>query len=149
MKIINLEDLIEAGAIFVKSIQEGFDIYDYEFLEGNEEYLKEKIQELYKTNGVENSFVDFYYGRLTKTEKEAVDKFLNQKQQDYIESLALKETDIYFQLDNMLLEITLHLSAKEALFSTFYFTKHKCTIWSNYNLKYPMFYEKNENETAD
>lgn len=149
MKKISLKELKDKGAVYVELIQDGFDMYHYEVLEGNEEYLAEKIRELFKRNGVENSFVDFYYGRLTKTEKESVNQFLNQKQKDYIESLALKETDIYFQLDDMLLEITMHLSAKEALFSTFYFTKYKCTIWGNYNLKYPIFYENEEHNTVD
>lgn len=60
-----------------------------------------------------------------------------------LRKLALKSwetgcfADFYFGRLTLLAD----LSARELLFSTFYFTRPRCTVWGNYGLKYPVFYD--------
>ena len=142
MKIITLENLINKGAIYFNSITEGFDKYDNYTLEGSEEEIFNEIYKLREENGIENSFVDFYYGVLKEEEKNRIKKIIDD---EYLSILAkyedLKEV-VYLELDNEILKLTAKLNAKEALFSTYYFTKDPCTIWGNYQLRYPVFKNK-------
>ncbi len=134
-----LKTMLEKGAIWFERIEEGLDNYSYYYLEGTEEELLQEIKDLVIKNDYENSFVDFYYGRLNIEEKEIVQKALTKDEIDYIYTLNL-EDNIYFPLDEKLLTITVKLSAREILFSTFYFCKTPCTVWGNYNKKFPVFY---------
>ena len=134
-----LKTMLEKGAIWFERIEEGLDNYSYYYLEGTEEELLQEIKDLVIKNDYENSFVDFYYGRLSLDEKEIVQKALTKDEIDYIYTLNL-EDNIYFPLDEKLLTITVKLSAREILFSTFYFCKTPCTVWGNYNKKFPVFY---------
>lgn len=134
-----LKTMIQKGAIWFERIEEGLDNYPYYFIEGTEEELLQKIKDLVIKNSYENSFVDFYYGRLSLEEKEIVQKALTKDEIDYIYTLNLDD-NIYFPLDDRLLTITVKLSAREILFSTFYFCKIPCTVWGNYNNKFPVFY---------
>ena len=76
--------------------------------------------------------------------KERVKRALSEDEVKIIEDLNLGKEEIFLRLNNEILEILLKLTAKEILFSTFYFTKSKCTIWGNYNMKYPIFFEDDE-----
>jgi len=134
-----LKSMIQKGAIWFERIEEGLDNYPYYYLEGTEEELLQEIKDLLIKNGNDNSFVDFYYGRLSLEEKEKVQSSLTKDEIDYIYTLDFKD-NIYFPLDDKLLAITVKLSAREILFSTFYFCKTPCTVWGNYNRKFPVFY---------
>lgn len=134
-----LETMKQKGAIWFERIEEGLDNYPYYYLEGDEERLLQELKELAIKNGYENSFVDFYYGKLSLDEKEIVQKVLTKDEIDYIYTLNLND-NIYFRLDEKLLSITVKLSAREILFSTFYFCKYPCTVWGNYSNKFPVFY---------
>lgn len=134
-----LKTMIQKGAIWFERIEEGLDSYPYYFIEGTEEELLKEIKDLVIKNGYDNSFVDFYYGKLSLEEKEIVQKVLTKDEIDYIYTLNFEDT-IYFPLDDKLLTITVKLSAREILFSTFYFCKTPCTVWGNYNKKFPVFY---------
>ncbi len=142
MKIkITLEELKEANVIYIKNIQEGFNKYPNLILEGTEEYVNNVIRQIYKENGFENSYADFYYGTLDQEEKDRVKLALDEKEIMVIENLQLTSEDIFLRLDSELLEILLKLTASEILFSSFYFTKYPCLIWGNYGKKYPMFFK--------
>lgn len=54
----------------------------------------------------------------------------------------LDKSTVYFKLTEEFIKFLVSISLKEILFSTFYFTKIPCTIWSNYNKKFPIFFEK-------
>lgn len=134
-----LKTMLQKGALWFERIEEGLDNYPYYFLEGTEEELLQDLKDLVIKNGYENSFVDFYYGRLSLEEKELVQKALTKDEIDYIYTLDFKD-NIYFPLDDKLLTLTVKLSTRELLFSTFYFCKNPCTVWGNYNKKFPVFY---------
>ena len=135
MEKITLGQLINKGAIYFARIEEGFADYSYQIIEGSEAELKAYLTDLIHENGWENSWVDFYYGRLKEDEKERVSAFLTDEEKQFLESVNLGKEDLYFALTEELFEVTFRLSVTEMLFSTFYFTKEPCTVWSSFEKK--------------
>lgn len=138
---ISLEELKKQNAIYIKNIQEGFNNYPNIMLEGDEEAINAAIRQLFAANGLENSYGDFYYARLDEEAKNKVKASLKEEEIALIESLQLGCEDIFIRLNPELLEILLKLTAKEVLFSSFYFTKYPCLVWGNYGRKYPVFFK--------
>lgn len=138
---ISSEEFKNKNVIHIDNIQDGFDKYPNLILEGTEEYVNNAIRKLVSENGFENSFADFYYGRLDEESKSKVKAALNEKEVNLIEALNLGEENIFFRLNLELLEILLKLTASEVLFSSFYFAKYSCIIWGNYDRKYPVFFK--------
>lgn len=138
-KSIKKTDLLKRGAIYLNRIEEGFEDYKVDSMEGTEEELYQILLSLYRKNGETNSFVDFYYYRLSESERTEVMKVLTQEEMTYITTLEEDKVSVFYPLDETLLGITAKLTAKEILFSTFYFTKEPMTVWGNYQLKYPVF----------
>lgn len=145
-RVLTQENLKEEGCIFFEHIQEGFDRYAYELLTGTGELLRIKLLEMIWRNGWENSFVDFYYGKLNEKEQRIVRRVLNREQKDYLRAMKIGADDLYFNLTPELFGITFQLSVTETLFSTFYFSKYPCCVWANFEGKYPVFYRKGEKE---
>ena len=54
----------------------------------------------------------------------------------------LDKSTVYFKLTEEFIKFLVSISLKEILFSTFYFTKIPCNIWSNYPKNFPVFGEK-------
>lgn len=133
--------LKDAGAIYFENIQFGFDNYDYRITQLNEEEAYETIKELWKSNGHDNSYADFYYYKIDEAAREKVERVLNKKEKQYLKDMSHKD-EIIFHLDDTLLRILIKLNYLEVLFSTFYFTREPCTLWGNYNQEYIIFREK-------
>lgn len=140
MEKITLGQLINKGAIYFTRIEEGFADYSYQIIEGSEAELKKCLMDLIHENGRENSWVDFYYGRLKSEEKERILTSLTDDEKQLLEAANPSENDLYFALTEELFEITFRLSVTEMLFSTFYFTKTPCTVWSSFENKFVLFY---------
>lgn len=102
------------------------------------------ISECFKINGSENSYVDFYYHRLSIEDRENLKKFLEEDEREFLDKYieSLDKSTIYFRLTEEFIKFLINISLKEILFSTFYFTKIPCTIWGNYNKKFPIFFER-------
>ena len=137
---IMLEE-IKKNIIYIKNIQEGFNKYPNTIIEGTEEDVNNVIRRLINKNGIENSYADFYYGKLDQEEKNRVRAVLNEKEIMLVESLNLSAKDIFIRLNAELVEILLKLTASEILFSSFYFTKYPCLVWGNYGHRYPIFFK--------
>ena len=137
--VLTLEELKHKGCIYINRIEEGFGDYDFTILEGSPEELREYVESLIEENGWENAYADFYYGTLSAGEKEAVKAVLSKEQKDWIEAMDTLEKGIYFPLERELFEIIFFLSVTETLFSTFYFSKYPCTVWSSYDHKFVVF----------
>ena len=138
---ISLEEFKKKNVIYLDKIQDGFNKYPNIMLEGTEEYVNDAIRKLFKENGIDNSYADFYYGRLDQEAKNKVQDALNKEEIDFIESLQLNENEIFLRLNQKLLEILLKLTGNEVLFSSFYFAKYPCIVWGNYDKKYPIFFK--------
>ena len=58
----------------------------------------------------------------------------------------VNENNNYYKInDKKLIKLLTKLCTRELYFITFYFYKNPVTIWGNYNLKFPLFYEDNTN----
>jgi hypothetical protein len=137
----NLEELKKQNVIYIENIQDGFNKYPNMMLEGTEEKINNTIRQLFNINGLENSYADFYYGKLDDETKNKVKAALDEKEITLIESLKLGKEDIFLHLNPELLEILLKLTINEVLFSSFYFTKYPCLVWGNYDKCYPVFFK--------
>lgn len=138
---INLQELKKLNSIHLDNILDGFNNYPNITVEGTEEDVNNAVRQLAQANGFENSYGDFYYGRIDEEAKNKVKASLKEEEIALIESLELGREDIFLRLTPELLEILLNLTAKEVLFSTFYFTKYPCLVWGNYGRKYPVFFK--------
>lgn len=138
-KIFTKEDILLQGGIYIETILQGFETCDSYFLEGTSQQIKNEIKRLQELNGIEFSFVDFYYGALANEEKERVKEGLTLSSLLLLKRYEKLEQAVYLSLDENILDLTAELNAKEMLFSTYYFCKYPCTIWGNYGLKYPVF----------
>jgi len=136
---ISLEELKEKNCLYIESIDKGFNNLKHHFIEGNDNELEEFLLQKIDENGMGNTYVDFYYSRLNSEERNLVNSALSQDNIDYINKYMLEEDGIYFQMTPELFDITFKLSITEMLFSTFYFSKFPCTVWSNYNKKFIVF----------
>ena len=138
-KSIDKSELLKRGAIYFERIEEGFENYEVDYMEGTEEELYQALLSLFHKNGESDSFVDFYFFRLSDSEKVTVLDSLTIEERNYLSNLENNKISVFYPLDETLLGITAKLSAREILFSTFYFTKDPQTIWGNYQHKYPIF----------
>ena len=142
MSILNEPDMKETikklGGLLIQNINDGFDNYLSEIVEGSEEELYQFLNQLRIDQGPDYSFVDFYYGKLEKEEKDRIKERLPEYLQDIIKDYETEER-IFYRLTDELFELTTYLTAKEYLFSTFYFCKTPCTVWGNYQRRYVIF----------
>lgn len=143
MKQVPLTCLKEHGALLISNVQDGMESNPHEILSMTAAEYLHWLRKLALKSRETGCFVDFYFGRITDEEKDAVLSHLPDHSRDYILSLNAGSGDLYYQLDgpdDPGLAILADLSARELLFSTFYFTRPRCTVWGNYGLKYPVFY---------
>lgn len=154
LEAVKEEEFFSRVHLRFNNISEGFEKYLNGILEveeviakdQGEERIIEFLEELLELNGEENSFIDFYYERLEEADKERLKKLLGEEDRlllDHIEKELVGE-GIYFRLTRDILPFMARLCTREILFSTFYFTKIPCTIWGNYNLRFPCFFYKEE-----
>lgn len=136
------DELINKGCICIENIEEGLREYDWEYLEGSRDDLHQYLWHKILENGMENSYLDFYYGSLKQEEKNRIQAVLKPEEKEYLEKLCLKEDQIYFSMTEELFELAFGLSESEALFSSFYFRNDPCTVWSNYGHKFVVFRRK-------
>lgn len=143
MKKVPLALLKEHGALLVTNVQDAMEQHPHEILSRTPEEYLQWLRKLALKSWETGCFADFYFGRLTGEEQAAVLSWLPAGSREYVLSLDAGPDDLYYQLDgpdDPGLAILADLSARELLFSTFYFTRPVCTVWGNYGLKYPVFY---------
>lgn len=136
------EELTARGGLHFEKIQQGFLDCHFRIRKLNRDKAVEYLKILWKRNGKEDSFVDFYYGSLQEEERRRVRAELTEEEAVYLDQIDSKDVPVFLQLDEKLLEICAKLNDREALFSTFYFTRYPCTLWGNYGQEYVEFYPK-------
>lgn len=129
------------------NINDGFDNYCHKVIEGSENQFIDFINKAFELNGADNSYVDFYYNILSEDDKQRLKALISDEDKVILEGFekSYSEKNIYFKLTKEIIPFIIRLSTREILFSTIYFTKYPCTIWGNYNNKFPVFY-KYENQ---
>ena len=131
------------------NITEGFNRYKNKTISAiNEENFERGmicfLQEAVKLNGIENSYVDFYYNNLEEDEKRRLKQFINSEDKEFIRKFENENgmSGVYFNLTLESIPFITRITSKEVLFSTIYFVKKPFTIWGNYNKKFPVFYRE-------
>lgn len=137
---------IDKELLIINRIEDGFADCEYFFLEGKDLDYRVFMLEVFALNGENNSYADFYYGRLNLEQKESLKQSLSKEELRFLDRIQYGD-GIYFPLTEDLMLFLLNITIKEILFSTFYFTKYPCTIWGNYNKKFPMFFLDKETKS--
>lgn len=147
---VSIKEFRENVTIRFNNINDGFNNYLNKTIDGEEEDLIKFIEEALIINGEDNSYVDFYYNVLEEEDKKRLKALISDEDRLALEAFEKEYTEknIYFKLTKESVPFITKLSTREILFSTIYFTKYPCTIWGNYNRRFPIFY-KEENILKD
>lgn len=137
------------------NILDGFNNYKYKHLECNydvnlkfnEMNFIKFIEESYKLN--KNScYIDFYIKNLNQYEYNKLLEGLDGEDKNILNSIweyILKNSSYvteYFEVNDIyILKLLVKMCTRELFFITFYFTEIPLTIWGNYNLSFPIFFE--------
>lgn len=139
------EEIFKASVkVRFNSINEGFNRFNHEILEGKSEAaLIEYIENLYDENGFDNFYVDLYFNRIDKSNEEQFIDALCEEDKSTYENIKKEYDDstVYYKIDKSLIPFITRLSTRELLFTTIYLTKSNKTIWGNYDMKFPIFHE--------
>nr|WP_243110128.1 hypothetical protein [Clostridium perfringens] len=154
LKSISEDEFKNKIKIRFNNILDGFDRYSNGLLEynGNNDSFKIK----------EDCFINFFNEALAFNKGKAIiDLYIKNLEDESLNSLleGIDERDknilienvnkqeiksVYFQLDNKeLMSFITRLNTRELFFCTIYFIEKPMTIWGNYNLSFPMFFEEN------
>ena len=143
---ISNEEFKEKVTIRFNNINDGFNNYSNKIIEGTEEDFIRFLQQAFDLNGEENSYVDFYYNVLEEEAKNRLKTLVSEEDKKLLEEFEAnyKEKNIFFKLTEESIPFITRLCTREVLFSTIYFTKYPCTIWGNYNNRFPVFYKSED-----
>lgn len=139
--------------IYFEQIRTGFLEYHSEIKKLSKAEAVEVLENMWKKVYPKQTYVDFYYYRLSEEAKQKVEKLLTAEELSYLNQqkllFAQKEAPVIFPMDEMLLAITTKLNEAEMLFSTIYFDGEigkRSTWWGNYNQEYIVFTDKGDKE---
>lgn len=143
---ISKEELLEAGCLHAGKLDEAFALYRSAFISANNESdMLVFIRRLYSVN--EGAvFADFYYPALDAQSQERFRACLNGPQLKMAEAFQASDGQVYYPLEEeRMLDFLVVATARNWLFSTFYFADKKAMLWGNYDLKFPIFCEDEAN----
>lgn len=149
-------ELIERGCLVPDTLAEARNEYSCEVVSGTEKELKDWLNGMVEENGIENTYLDFYYWALTPEEQQRVRQLLTEPERSFVENFVMEEEkceesnkgsnkersgegdkkQVYFRYEPELFDLAFRLSVREYLFSSFYFSKTRITVWGNYERKF-------------
>ena len=154
LKSISEDEFKNKIKIRFNNILDGFDRYSNGLLEYNGDNDSFKIKE--------GCFINFFNEALELNKgKVIIDLYIKNLEDESLARLleGLDERDknilidninkqeiksVYFELHNKdLMSFITRLNTRELFFCTIYFMEKPMTIWGNYNLSFPMFFEEN------
>ena len=111
----------------------------------SEKCIIDFIYKIFEENNNE-CYIDFYINKISNDEKENLMNLIDNEYKSLLKSIInMKHNDIYYKVTNKnILPFFIKLNTRELFFVTFYFTKNPITIWGNYNLKFPCFFDNND-----
>lgn len=133
------------------NILDGFDLFKNFTIEANmkidgEKKLIEFIKTIFEENNSE-AYVDFYLNKISDEDKEKLISLICNEDKELLKlHLNIKSHDgVFYKLTNKdLIPFLVRLNTRELFFVTFYFTNKPITIWGNYDMKFPCFFNKQE-----
>ena len=134
-------------AIRFNNILEGFDLFknftiEAKDIENGENKIIEFVENIFEENNCE-AYVDFYINKLSSEDKEKLMSLVPNEDKEILElHLNAEPHDgVFYKLVNKsLIPFLVRLSTREVFFVTFYFTNKPITIWGNYDMKFPCFF---------
>lgn len=148
MQTYTLLEFREICSMYVENVLEGLEKYPNLILEGRNLDLRNRIIELAKETEYEAVYADCYYGRIGEEARENIRKAYPEDMTKQLEQLVLSPEKYFLKLDSDWMELLLTLSLDETLFSTFYFPTLGIIIWSNYEQKFPVFFQNEKVKQA-
>lgn len=161
IEAISEEKFNDKVKIKFKNVLDGLNEYKYKNLnsvdgdnfEQEEQKFVNFLEETYKLNVSdcnceEFCYIDFYLKDLNEDDyKKLLDGIdvLDREKIDYIRSAIINNkiiNTVYFRVNDIsIIKVLTEMCTRELFFITFYFTNIPLTIWGNYNLSFPIFYE--------
>jgi len=149
---ISNDEFKNAVNVRFNNILTGFDSFKNFTIEANtnendgEEKFIEFIETIFEENNSEG-YVDFYLNKISDEDKEKLISLIPNEDKDILKlHLNIEPNDgIFYKLENKsLIPFLVRLNTRELFFVTFYFTNKPITIWGNYDMKFPCFFNKQE-----
>ncbi|EKQ57756.1 MULTISPECIES: hypothetical protein [unclassified Clostridium] len=133
------------------NILEGFDSFKNFTLtasniENGESKIIKFIEYIFKINNY-NAYVDFYINKISDEDKKKLFDLVPDEDTDILKSHLNfdTQTSVFFKLVHKeLIPFLVRLNTREIFFVTFYFTYKPITVWGNYDLKFPCFFNTQE-----
>jgi len=133
------------------NILEGFDLFKNftikaDNIEHGENKIIQFIEKIFEENNSE-VYVDFYINKISYQDKEKLITLVPDQDKKILKlHLNAKPHDgvFYKLLNKTLIPFLVRLNTREIFFVTFYFTNKSITIWGNYGMNFPCFFNKQE-----
>lgn len=152
---ITKEDFNYLVNIKFNNILEGFEVYNSKTLT-SKDGISRKDGELNIINFIIDIYylnlsseeggmiIDFYFNKLTSEQVNNLKVLLDDQDKLILEDIINKSKDSEFLIinDPKIIPFFVRLCTREVFFITFYCRKFPLTIWGNYNLSFPMFYQE-------
>lgn len=133
------------------NILQGFDLFknftiEYKNGDDGENKIIEFVENIFEENHSE-TYVDFYINTLSDEDKEKLITLVPDEDKNILKlHLNAEPHDgVFYKLSNKtLIPFLVRLNTREIFFVTFYFTNKPITIWGNYGMKFPCFFNTEE-----
>jgi hypothetical protein len=115
-------------------------------IKDGEKKLIEFVEKTFEENNSE-AYIDFYINRISIEDKKKLFELIPDEDKEILTSLlnSNNHEGLFYKLFNKsLIPFFVRLNTREIFFVTFYFTKKPITIWGNYNLTFPCFFNTEE-----
>lgn len=144
---ISSEEFNNMVSIRFKNILDGFDLFKSFTIEASnitdgEDRLIKFIEAIFQENN-NQGYIDFYINKLSSEDREKLISLICEEDVKILKHhLNLESTNsVYYRLINKdLIPFLVRLNTRELFFVTFYFSNKPITIWGNYNMKFPCFF---------
>lgn len=148
---ISNEEFNSMVNIRFKNILDGFNLFknftiEAEYIKDGEKKFIKFIESIFEENNNE-AYVDFYINKLSLEDREKLISLISEDDREILKlHLNLEPTNsVYYKLTNKsLIPFLVRLNTRELFFVTFYFCNKPITIWGNYNMKFPCFFNSEE-----
>lgn len=138
------DEFLETGAMYAKTLTEAMERYEYAVLSGREkEYMRLFLEKVMEKNK-DASYADFYFSMLKPEEQKRVQEELSETELIEFFKFDVSKQQIFYKICQDSATFLFEVTARNSLFSTFYFANKKAMIWGNYDLKFPLFCEEKE-----
>lgn len=143
---VNIDEFQKNINIRFKNILSGFDSFlnftiDAKNINNGEKIIIDFIEKIFEENNNE-CYLDLYLNNLSEEDKNNLLNFLSEEDKNVLKQLIdLNHDNPYYKLnDKSLIPFLTRLNTREIFFVTLYFKETPITIWGNYDLNFPCFF---------